>query len=72
MAVVKEIFSPSKLYKAEIIKREDGLFHTDVFGWDDEWECWLQVSRDFSLTDTQYNGEKVAIEKLRNCSGENI
>ncbi|KOA20034.1 hypothetical protein CLHOM_15990 [Clostridium homopropionicum DSM 5847] len=70
MEVIKEIFSPSRKYKAEVIKREDGLFHVDVCKWDEEWETWLQVSRGFSLTDTEENAIKIAIEKLRNSSGE--
>ena len=70
METVKEFFSPSKKFKAEIFKRDDGLFHIDVFIWDEEWETWLFHSQGFSLTNTISNAEKIAIENLRNYSGE--
>lgn len=70
MKIIKEIFSPSKNYKAQVIQRKDGLYQADVYIWDDEWETWLEISRDFSLIDTEENARKISIEKLRNYSGE--
>jgi hypothetical protein len=72
MEIIKEILSPSKLYKAEIMKRDDNLLQVDVYMWDEEWETWLQVSRDFSQTNSIKISIEIAVEKLRNCSGENI
>ncbi len=31
--VVRELYSPSKEYKVEIIKRKDGLYTTEVYRW---------------------------------------
>lgn len=31
--VVRELYSPSKQYKVEIIKRKDGLYTTEVYRW---------------------------------------
>ncbi|MGM0789776.1 MAG: hypothetical protein ACQEUD_06755 [Bacillota bacterium] len=71
--LVKEMYSPSKEYKAEINKRlRDGLLEIDVYSWDNEWETWLQKSRDFSLTDNLSSAVEIAKEKLKVISGEII
>ncbi|MBS4192932.1 hypothetical protein KHA94_22720 [Bacillus sp. FJAT-49705] len=71
LELVKEIYSPSKEYKAEINKRlRDGLLEIDVYFWDSEWETWLQRSNDFSLTDNLNSAMAVAKEKLKVYSGE--
>jgi len=72
MNVIKVFFSTSKQYKAEVVKREDNLFQVFVFMWDDEWETWLQVNIGLSLTDTEQNAIKSAVEHLRNYSGEDV
>ena len=71
--LVKEIYSPSKAFKAEINKRlRDGLLEIDVYFWDNEWETWLQKSTDFSLTDNINSAMAIAKEKLKVYSGEII
>jgi len=70
LETIREFFSPNQKHKSVIYKREDGLFQVDVFFWDDEWRTWLFESHGLSLTDTEANAEKIALENLRNCSGE--
>ena len=72
MKIIKEIFSTSKKYKAEIIKRKDNLNQVYTYLWDDEWETWLQVTEGLSLTDTEQSAINSAVEYLRNYTGENI
>lgn len=73
LELVKEIYSPSMEYKAEINKRlRDGLLEIDVYFWDSEWETWLQKSSGFSLTDNIDSAIAIAKEKLRVYSSENI
>lgn len=73
LELLKEIYSPSKAYKACITKRvQDGLLEIDVYLWDDEWETWLQKSTGFSLTDNLDSAVAIAKEKLTVYSGENI
>ena len=73
LELVKEIYSPSKAFKAEINKRlRDGLLEIDVYFWDNEWETWLQKSTDFSLTDNINSAMVIAKEKLKVYSGEII
>ena len=75
--VVKEMLSPSKKYKVEIIKRNDGLYTTQVskwLEWDDEYayEYWSPIKQGVSLIDTEESAIKIGIEQLKECSGENI
>lgn len=72
--VVKEIFSPSKQYKVQIIKRNDNFFTTEVFMCQEDcgYEFWSPITRGLSLIDTEESAESIAIEELRNYSGEFI
>lgn len=74
MKVVEEIITKSKEYKAEIIKRNDGLFSIRILKWyEDEWfEAWSKVIGNISVIDTKKNAIEIAIEKLSNLSGEDI
>jgi hypothetical protein len=72
MEIVKKIISPSKHYKAEIIKRNDELFHIEIYVWEEEWECWSRTTRNLSLIDTKEHAINIAIEELHNRTGENI
>lgn len=66
--VVEEIISQNRLYKAEIIKRPDGLFTFDIFRWyEDEWgDGWSPIIRGLSLMDTMEYAKQIALEKLHN------
>ncbi|PHC65417.1 hypothetical protein [Bacillus toyonensis] len=72
--VVREYFSPSKQYKAQIIKRKDGLYTTEIYRWleDCGYEFWSSMSQGVSLIDSEEHAEKIAIEQLKGCSRENI
>lgn len=72
--VINEIFSPSKKYKAQIIKRRDGLFTTEVSYWMEELghEFWSPQHDGFTLIDSEESACKIAIEQLRSQSGEVI
>jgi hypothetical protein len=68
MEIINELFSQDQKYKVEVVKRKDGLYHIDVYKWDEEWETWLEVTSGLSLTDTEENALKIATEKLCNYS----
>ncbi|EJQ19507.1 hypothetical protein RE433_18140 [Bacillus cereus] len=72
--VVRELYSPSKQYKVEIIKRKDGLYTTEVYRWMEDCGCefWSSINQGFSLIDSEDHARKIAIEQLKGCSGENI
>lgn len=72
--VIKEIMSQNKLYKAEIIKRADGLFSFEIFKWyEDEWvDGWSPITRGLSLIDTMEQATEITLEELRNLTGEDI
>lgn len=72
--VVKEYFSPSKQYKAQIIKRKDGLYTTEVYRWMEDcgYEFWSSINQGFSLIDSEEHARKIAIEQLKECSREDI
>ena len=74
MEVIKEITSKNKQYKAEIIKRTDGLFSIEIFRWyEDEWfEYWTPVRDNISIIDTSKHAIEIALEILRNLTGEDI
>ncbi|EOP26154.1 hypothetical protein IG5_02890 [Bacillus toyonensis] len=72
--VVSEYFSPSKQYKAQIIKRKDGLYTTEVYRWMEDcgYEFWSSINQGFSLIDSEEHARKIAIEQLKGCSRENL
>ncbi|MGG2134560.1 hypothetical protein AB1284_25090 [Bacillus sp. S2(2024)] len=72
--IVKEIFSPSKKYKVQIIKRKDIFFTTEVYMWQEDcgYEFWSPITGGLSLIDTEERAIPIAIEELRNYSGEFI
>ncbi|PEA32950.1 hypothetical protein [Bacillus toyonensis] len=65
--VVGEYFSPSKLYKVQIIKRKDSLYTTEVYRWMEDcgYEFWSSINQGFSLIDSEEHARKIAIEQLR-------
>ncbi|MGS0531991.1 hypothetical protein ACU80C_19030 [Bacillus mycoides] len=65
--VVRELYSPSKQYKVEIIKRKDGLYTTEVYRWMEDcgYEFWSSINQGFSLIDSEDHARKIAIEQLR-------
>ncbi|MFE6799850.1 hypothetical protein [Paenibacillus chitinolyticus] len=82
-SIIREVYSPSKKYKAVIIKREkDGLYESKIYMWFthdkdireilNEEGYWGVVSHYKSLFDTETNALKVAIEDLHSSSGEKI
>lgn len=70
--VVRELYSPSKQYKVEIIKRKDGLYTTGVYRWMEDcgYEFWSSINQGFSLIDNEEHARKIAIEQLRVYSKE--
>ncbi|MGK8607629.1 hypothetical protein ACRS42_21495 [Bacillus thuringiensis] len=70
--VVKELYSPSKQYKVEIIKRKDGFYTTEVYRWMEDcgYEFWSSINQGFSLIDSEEHARKIAIEQLRVYSKE--
>ncbi|MCC5415377.1 hypothetical protein LMT13_24585, partial [Escherichia coli] len=69
--VMRELYSPSKQYKVEIIKRKDGLYTTEVYRWMEDcgYEFWSSINQGFSLIDSEEHARKIAIEQLRAYSG---
>lgn len=69
--VVGELYSQSKQYKVEIIKRKDGLYTTEVYRWMEDcgYEFWSSINQGFSLIDSEEHAEKLAIEQLRVYNG---
>lgn len=72
--VLKEIMSPSNQYKVQIIKRRDGLYTTEVYMWQEDcgYEFWSPIKKGFSLIETEEVAVTLAIEQLRQYSGEII
>ncbi|MFJ8459424.1 hypothetical protein ACIQ57_09865 [Lysinibacillus xylanilyticus] len=72
--VLKEMLSPSNQYKVEIIKRQDGLFTTEVYMWQEDcgYEYWSPVKKGLSLIETEEGAVTLAIDHLREYSGEII
>ena len=70
--VVRELYSPSKQYKVEIIKRKDGLYTNEVYRWMEDcgYEFWSSINQGFSLIDSEDHAQKIAIEQLRVYSKE--
>lgn len=71
---VRELYSPSKQYKVEIIKRKDGLYTTEVYRWMEDcgYEFWSSINQGFSLIDSEEHAREIAIEQLKECSREDI
>lgn len=65
--VVRELYSPNKRYKVEIIKRKDGLYTTEVYRWMEDcgYEFWSSINQGFSLIDSEDHARKIAVEQLR-------
>lgn len=72
--VLKEMLSPSNQYKVQIIKRKDGLFTTELYRWQDDcgYEYWSPIKNGLSLFETEEGALRLAIEHLRDYSGEII
>lgn len=72
--VVKEIMSQNKLYKAEIIKRTDGLFSFEIFRWyeDELVDGWSLITRGVPLIHAMEQAIEITLEELRNLTGEDI
>ncbi|MDF9626914.1 hypothetical protein P5775_30010 [Bacillus cereus] len=72
--VVRKLYSPSKQYKVEIIKRKDSLYTTEVYRWMEDcgYEFWSSINQGFSLIDSEEHARKIAIEQLKECSREKI
>lgn len=70
--VVRELYSPSKQYKVDIIKRKDGLYTTEVYRWMEDcgYEFWSSINQGFSLIDSEDHARKIAIEQLRAYSND--
>jgi len=71
--VIKEILSPSNQYKVEIIKRKDSLFTIVVYMWMEDcgYEYWSPINKGLSLIETEDSAVMLALEHLREYSGEN-
>ncbi|MFC5587995.1 hypothetical protein ACFPRA_03620 [Sporosarcina soli] len=71
--VIKEIWSRSNQYKVQIIKRKDGFFSTVAYLWveEDGYEYWNPIKKGLSLIETEESAVALAIEHLREYSGEN-
>ncbi|PFX87287.1 hypothetical protein COL40_16075 [Bacillus toyonensis] len=72
--IVKELYSPSKQYKVQIIKRKDGLYTTEVYRWmeDSGYKFWSSINQGFSLIDSEDHARKIAVEQLRAYSGVSL
>jgi hypothetical protein len=78
--LVKVIVTPSSEYKAEIERRDDGNYQATIFKWTIEiidgsrevGRFWEPISGTVSITDTISNARKLAVDKLRGCSGESF
>jgi len=72
--VLKEMLSPSNQYKVQIIKRKDGLFTTEVYMWQEDcgYEYWSPIKKGLSLIEMEEGAVTLAIDHLREYSGEII
>ena len=72
--VLKEILSPSNQYKVQINKRKDGHFTTELYMWTEDYgyEYWSPIKKGLSLMETEEDAGRLAIEHLREYSGEII
>ncbi|GAA0075996.1 hypothetical protein UT300005_03740 [Clostridium sp. CTA-5] len=74
MEIIEEIITENKQYKAEIIKRTDGLFSIEILRWyEDEWfESWTPIKSNISIIDTRRHAIEIALENLHNLTDEEI
>ena len=81
MVMVKEIFSPSRTFKAVIERLDDGNHEVSVFKFTHEVvpgygevcaPFWESVSRMKTLAGTLPEAERIAAEELVSLSGEEI
>ncbi|MFJ5563098.1 hypothetical protein [Lysinibacillus xylanilyticus] len=72
--VLKEMLSPSNQYKVQIIKRKDGIFTTEVYMWQEDcgYAYWSPIKKGLSLIETEESAVTLAIDHLREYSGEII
>ncbi|KOS64164.1 hypothetical protein FJQ98_13020 [Lysinibacillus agricola] len=72
--LLKEMLSPSNQYKVQIIKRKDGLYTTEVYMWQEDsgYEYWSPIKKGLTLIETEESAVILAIEHLREYSGEII
>ncbi|WP_042473130.1 hypothetical protein [Bacillus ndiopicus] len=72
--VLKEMLSPSNQYKVQIIKRRDGFYTTEVYKWleDIGYSYWSPIKKGLTLIETAEGAEILALEHLREYSGEMI
>lgn len=79
--VVEELLSPTGHYKAQVSARSDALFEVAVFRWRHEIvpgvgevcdPFWCPIPQPVTLVDTQSRARGIALELLRNASGEFI
>jgi hypothetical protein len=76
--VIKEIHTPSKAFKAEVVIRHDGLFEVMTYKWYEDYvepygliaDGWEIATNRKILVDTEVNATKIAIEELIALSGE--
>ncbi len=70
--IVEELFAPSKQYKAQIIRREDGLYLLKVYRWQEDcgYEFWSDITQGVSFIDTEVRAREIAREQLNICSNE--
>jgi len=75
---IKVVMTKSKLYRADVYRREDGRFTFSLYEWVHEsieeegyyGEYWSSIARNLSLFDNDQSSMLSAIEALRNLSGE--
>lgn len=72
--LLREISSPSNQYKVQILKRKDCLFTTEVYMWQEDcgYEYWSSMKKELFLIETEESAVILAIEHLREYSGEII
>ncbi|MFD3219194.1 hypothetical protein [Bacillus sp. BR_7a] len=68
--VIQEFFSPNKSYKVQIIERKDGLYTTEAYRWMEDcgYEFWSYISQGLTLIDSEEHAQKIAMERLKECS----
>ncbi|WP_243522337.1 hypothetical protein [Bacillus pseudomycoides] len=70
--VILEIYTKTKEYKAQIIKRNDKLYTIEVFRWTEEegYEFWNPLTRNLSLIDSKEHAIELAYEHIRQYTSE--
>lgn len=72
--VIQEILSLSHQYKVQIVKRKDHFFTIGVYKWTEDcgYEYWSPIHKGLSLIETEESAVVLAVEHLREYTGENI